>query len=246
MEQNLNDGFDSELTYFHLEYKKQNIKNNNFFQEWNKKANKYITEVNKRHEKLPKTSVFRSGIRFLAISFWNNCNCYVISSIENSYSSIKCLKCKKDFCPGCFESYNDKDSVCLKGYFKLLYLRSLNGRSFLDGSNAVINIIFIIFFLLFTPFYIGCVFSYIWMNPHPKKNNKGNLELENKKCKIMYLIIYSLLRGLLMFYYVIFFSLLLIVVLLPGIFLKKYFYRLLVFYLFLGIPGTYPLKNLEE
>ena len=247
MEQNLNETFDSELNYFHLEYKDQNIKENNLFKEWYKKADNYVKEVNKKHEKLPKTSIFRRGTKFLTISFCNNCNCYVICSITTSFSSIRCMKCRKYFCPGCFKFNSIEGTICLKGYFKLLYLRTINGRCCLEESKIIINIIFIFFFLIFTPFYIGFTSSHIGLFPHPKKlKNNENENEKDDNCKTAYIILYSFLKGLLMTHYVITFLPFLFIVLLPGIFSKKYFYRIMVMYLSIGIPGTSYLKNLGE
>lgn len=246
MEQNLNESFDSELIYFHLEYKGQDIKNNIPFQEWYKKTDNYVKEVNSKHEKLSKSSIFRPGMKFYTISFCNNCRSYVICSISSySYSSITCLKCRQLFCPGCYKSNKNGENNCLKGYLKLLYLRTINGRCILEKSNIIINIIFIIFFLFFTPFYINFIlsnFGFYYLNKSSNDKNK-----EDNKCLAPYIIIviYSLLIGILMSHYLIFFFPILFTTLLPGIFSKKYFYTLMVLYLSIGFPGTTFLKNLE-
>ena len=77
-------------------------------------------------------------------------------------------------------------------------------------------------------------------------NNNGLNDNEKKEmCISCMIIFYSLFRGLLMFPYIITFFPFLVLILLPGIFSKKYFYRVMIVYCSALIPGNQPFKNLQ-
>ena len=79
-------------------------------------------------------------------------------------------------------------------------------------------------------------------------NNDNNGPNDNEKkeiSKTCMIIFYSLFGGLLMFPYIITFFPFLVLILLPGIFSKKYFYRVMIVYWNALIPGNHPFKNLQ-
>ena len=247
MEQNLNNEIETDLISFQVEYKDQKVKNLPSFKTWYERANSYVKDINKKNIKLPK-KMFRSSktVKLLTISFCNNCNSYSICSICNKLSLITCQKCYKEHCPGCLRlmDFEGEPGSCLKGYCKLLYIRTIYGRSCLESTNIFYNIIFIFIFLIFTPFYIGFISSFIGIFPHPNvKSQKIN---NDKMDKIHIICTYCNCRGFLMFPYFISFFPFLVLILIPGIFSKKYFYRIMVMFLSALIPGGIPFKNLTE
>ena len=254
MEQTQNDELDTKLISFKLEYKEQNIEDSPSFKKWNELAKKNVEEINKKHIKAKKTSIFSPGVITLTISFCNNCNSYSICTVESAYSLIKCNNCHKRICIGCNRT---NSGICLKGFVKLTYIRMINGRSFLRSSNIAFNIIFIFIFLIFAPFHIGFVSSLIGLSPHPNirsnrdvftnsENNRTNGLDKKEMCIGFYHTFYCFFRGLLMFPYIITFFPFLLVILLPGIFSKKYFYRVMLVYSSSLIPGGFAFENIQE
>ena len=254
MEQNQDDELETKLISFKLEYKDQNVENFPSFKKWNEEAKKKIKEINKKNIRAKKTSIFTPGVVTLTISFCNNCNSYSICTVESSLSLIKCNNCHKIICPGCNRA---NSGICLKGFVKLIYIRMINGRSCLRSSNIVFNIFFIFIFLIFAPFHIGFASSLIGLSPHPNirsnrdiftniENNKANGEDKKEMCIGFFIIFYCFFRGILMFPYIITFFPFLLVILLPGIFSKKYFYRVMIVYWSALIPGKYPLENVQD
>ena len=257
MEQSQSNELETELVSFKLQYKEQNVENFPSFQKWLERAEKYVKETNKKNIKAPQTSIFSEGAITLTISFCKNCNSYSICRVNSGLSSINCNNCHKDFCIGCLRSLNSRggdQGVCLKGFFKLLYIRMINGRSSIPSSNIIFNIIFIFIFLIFFPFHIAFISSHIGFFPHSNINSKNIINIENNGpddnekreiCIYCIIIIYSLFRGLLMFPYIITFFPFLVLILLPGIFSKKYFYRVMIVYWSALIPGNHPFENIQ-
>jgi len=254
MEQTQNDELDTKLISFKLEYKEQNIEDSPSFKKWNELAKKNVEEINKKHIKAKKTSIFSPGVITLTISFCNNCNSYSICTVSDSLSLVNCNNCHKKICPGC---KRENSGICLKGFFKLIYIRMINGRSCLSSSTIIFNIIFIFIFLIFTPFHIGFISSLIGFSPHPNirsnrdiitniDNNISYGENKKEKCAKSFAIFYCFFRGLLMFPYIITFFPFLLILLLPGIFSKKYFYRVMIVYMSGIFPGKHPLKNIQD
>ena len=256
MEQSQSNELETELVSFKLQYNEQNVENFPLFQKWLETAKKYVKETNKKNIKAKRTSIFNEGVITLTISFCNNCNSYSICRVKNGLSTINCNNCHKEFCIGCLRTLNFRgdQGVCLKGFFKLLYIRMINGRSFISSSNIIFNIIFIFIFLIFTPFHIAFISSHIGFFPHSNINSKNIINIENNGpndnekreiCINCIIIIYSLFRGLLMFPYIISFFPFLVLILLPGVFSKKYFYRVMIVYWSALIPGNQPFKNIQ-
>jgi hypothetical protein len=254
MEQSQNDELETKLISFKLEYKDQNIENLPSFKKWNEEAKKKIKEINKKNIRARRTSIISPGVITLTISFCNNCNSYSFCTVESDLSLIKCNNCHKKICPGCNRA---NSGICLKGFIKLIYIRMINGRSFLSSSNIVFNIFFIFIFLIFAPFHIGCISSIIGLLPHPKIRSNKNIisDIEKDKAndddkkKIFFgyfLIFYCFFRGLLMFPYIITFFPFLLLILLPAIFSKKYFYRVMIVYWAALIPGKYSFENVQD
>ena len=254
MEQSQDDELETKLISFKLEYKDQNVENFPSFKKWNEEAKKKIKEINKKNIRAKKKSIFSPGVITLTISFCNNCNSYSICTVESSLSLIKCNNCHKIICPGCNRA---NSGICLKGFVKLIYIRMINGRSCLRSSNIAFNICFIFIFLIFTPFHIGFISSLVGLMPHPNKrsnrkiitnieNNKENGEEKKEMCIGFFLIFICFFRGILMLPYIITFFPFLLLILLPGIFSKKYFYRVMIVYWDALIPGNYSFKNIQD
>lgn len=251
MEQNLNNEFETDFYFFKLQYKEQKVENLSIFQKWYEIANNYIKDINKKNIPIEKKRIpFRlhPGAKLLTISFCNNCLSHVICIVETKLSLIRCTKCNKSLCPGCLRLYTDDDkgTYCLSGYFKLLYIRTINGRTWLESSSIIKNIIYILFFLILTPFYLGFISSFIGSSPHPNIKRKNLKKINESMCLLGIATLLIFFRALLMTIYVISFFPFLLIMLLPGIFSKKYFYRLMVMYLSALVPGNKPLKNLIE
>ena len=254
MEQNQNDELETKLISFKLEYKDQNVENFPSFKKWNEEAKKKIKEINKKNITAKRTSIFSPGVITLTISFCKYCNSYSICTVESGFSLVKCNNCHKIICPGCNRA---NSGICLKGYVKLIYIRMINGRLFLSSTNIAFNIFFIFIFLIFTPFHIGFASSLIGLSPHPNirsnrdvftngENNRGN-DLEKKElCIGFYHLFYCFFRGLFMFPYIITFFPFLLLILLPGIFSKKYFYRVMIVYCSALIPGEFAFENIQD
>ena len=163
MEQDLNefknDNFENN-DYFKLEHKNQNVTNKAEFKKWYKSAKEYSKKENLKRstDYIENISNYRKSVEtnILAIEFCEKCLSYTICSLERDYSTVVCSKCKERFCIGCsrkmqkISEYNYEDTVCLKGYFKSFYLRTINRRSELIRKCACFHIMHIIFCLFIT------------------------------------------------------------------------------------------------
>ena len=137
-------------------------------------------------------------------------------------------------------NYINEDTLCLKGYLKAFYLRTINRRSDLIKACACFHIMHIFFCLFLTPLYLGFISNFMGFVVH--KKSKRNYEDLNGLLVFEYFI-YSLLRGLLMFPYIIFFFPFMVILLLPGIFSYKYYLYIFVMYITAICPGYAPLAN---
>ena len=227
MEQDLNEFEEINLKYFKLEHANQDVHKLEKFKNWIKDAKIYVEKENKRrghyNGHTPDDSI-------LLISLCKKCQSYSICSFRREYSCIECTNCHNHFCVGCFweEPYNEEGTSCLKGYLKLLYIRTIYRKSGLSKSNILINIIFIIFSLLFTPLYLGFLSFFLGFNCHSKR--KGIIfQLDSNAAIIAF--IYCALGGLLMIPYMILFLPFMSILLIPAIFNKKYFYTIFIMYI---------------
>ena len=238
MEQDLNEFVEPDMKIFKLEYNNQNIHNSPEFQKWFKYTDNYIKKENENGAYYNPNNLYYS---FLLIYFCKNCKGYTIFSFDNEFSCIRCSICKTYFCIGCsWEEVNrvGEGTLCLEGYLKLLYIRTINRRSGLTNSSILINIIYIISTLLFTPMLLGCLSFILGFSAHTKK--KEDFVYRHKS---IYLLIFILFRGLFMFPYIIFFFPFMLIMLVPAIFNKKYFYTIFIMYISTLYTGPYKLKN---
>jgi len=247
MEQNLNIRELEVEDFFKLEYKGQNVEKTPEFKNWYKIMNNYVKEENIRLSQYYLTNPNVYGLPLLLISFCNECNSYVICSFSQEYSNIKCSKCNSHFCGGCLKKCLDGNDflTCLKGYLKLLYLRIIYQRTSINKFNKSYMWLYYIFHILFclflTPFYIGFLSFLIGLIVHRNKNRK-EYTWHIYKNKIIFFIIFSFLRGLLMLPYIILFFPFMIIILLPGIFSYSYYKKIFIIYITAFFCGNYPLK----
>jgi hypothetical protein len=187
--------------------------------------------------------------RILTIEFCENCLSYTICSLGEGFSEVECNKCKQCFCIGCsrkmqkISEYDNEYTVCLKGYLKSFYLRTINRRSELVRTCACFHIIHIIFCLFITPLYIGFISYFMGFIVH--KNKKRIIE-ELKNGQIISYLLFSFLRGLLMFPYIILFFPFMVILLLPGIFSYKYYLNIFIMYVTAICSGNRALINVKD
>ena len=180
----------------------------------------------------------------ITIEFCEKCLSYIICSLRGD----KCNKCKECFCAGCsskiqkVSEYNYEDTLYLKVYLKLFYLRTINKRSEFVRTCAYFHIMHIIFCLFLTPLYFGFISNFMCFLAH--KNKKRIME-ELSNNKIISYFFYSFLRGLLMFPYIILFFPFMIILLFPGIFSYKYYLYAFIMYVTAICPRMGALRNVE-
>ena len=229
MENDLNKFIEKESNYYKPQFKNQNVFKEKDFQLWFKNVKIYIDKENKKRGVVA-SGCYDKDDSILTISFCNNCNCYSICSFTSSFSYIKCSNCQFDFCIGCSRphiSLYDTESLCLKGYFKLLYLRTKYRRAGKLITSNLGNIICIIFIILITPAYLGFVSNIIGLEVHPYKNREFKSMLEDY---LITVIIFSSMRALFMIPYILFFLPFTIILLIPCIFSRKYYFTIAALY----------------
>ena len=236
MEQELNQFNESEFNYFKVEHKNQNVKKIAEFQKWYEKANKYVKNENLKRGIWNEHHIVDNSL--LIISFCDKCQNYVICDFTNEYSCIRCTLCNYFFCAGCSweeKSHNEvEDTLCLKGYIKLLYLRIKYRRTCITSFNILYAIIHILFCLLFTPLYLGFLSYITGLCVHSKRGGIFNYKYYEYSSPFF---IYCVLRGLLMIPYIILFFPFMLIILLPSIFYKKYYYMIYQMYIAALEPG---------
>ena len=238
MEQQLNQFNDYEYNYYKIEYENQKVQLLPEFKIWYEKVNKYISEENERRGSFSNNNTDNS---LLLLSFCKKCKCYVICSCTYDFSFVECSKCNSSFCIGCFREKlsNNDESLCLKGYFKLLYIRTIYRRAGRLAEWEVLNIICSILCILFTPCYLGLVSNIIGLQVHQNPNGTYNsyfLEYFDIIC------IYSLFRGILMLPYILLFFPFTVALLIPSFFIPKYFFVLNALYTSAIDPTYYRLE----
>ena len=185
---------------FKVEYFSQDVKNKPEFKKWYKNIKEEINKENLERNR-----------HLLTIGFCMNCMSYTICSIMDfSYCYAKCNIFKKTFCVGCLQDNNScfniaDATICLKGFLKVLYLRIIYRRSYNRRTKICFQIMHIIFCLFMTPLYLGFLSNIFGLYIHPNKNRKDDINKDN----LLYQVIYSILRGLLMLPYIIMYMLLL-------------------------------------
>ena len=185
MEQDLNefknDNFENN-DCFKLEHKNQDVSNKEVFKKWYKSTKEYVKKENLRRSKdfVVNINRFSMDYRILTIEFCENCLSYTICSLGADFSNVVCSKCKECFCIGCsrklqkISQYRNEYTVCLKGYLKSFYLRTINRRSDLVRTCTCFHIMHIIFCLFITPLYLGFISYFMGFIVH--KNKKRIIE----------------------------------------------------------------------
>ena len=180
--------------------------------------------------------------RLLTISFCDKCQNYAICHFANEYSCIRCTHCNYFFCAGCYreeKSHSEKeDTLCLKGYIKLLCIRIKYRRTCITSFKVLYAIIHVLFCLLFTPLYLGFLSYITGLCVHSKSGGIFFYKYYQYSSPIF---IYCVLRGLLMIPYIILFFPFMFIMLLPSIFNKKYYYMIYQMYVAALEPGCYKL-----
>jgi len=237
--------------YFKLEYKNQDIKNKPEFKKWYTNAKEKINKENLKRGKdfIKKAYHVNDDYRILTIAFCKKCMSYTICSIiDYSYCYAECNICKQNFCIGCSKELNDvfyehvNSSICLKGYLKAFYLRIIYRRSLIERTNICFYIMHIILCLFMTPLYLGFLSNVLGLMIHPNKNRKNEVNDD----LILYQVIYSIFRGLLMLPYMILLFPFMIILLLPGLFSYRYYLYIYNAYVTALMPGPYSLKNVGD
>ena len=242
MENDLNQFIEKESNYYKPQFKNQNIFKEKDFQLWYQSTKIYIDKENKKRG-VSTSDSYDKDASILTISFCNKCKCYAICSFTYAFSYIKCSKCLNEFCIGCYRdiiSLNDNGSLCLKGYLKLLYLRTKYRRAGRLFTSDIANRISIILIILFSPAYFGFVSNIIGLEIHPNIRGEFKNIVENY---FLIILIYSYMKGILMFPFILFFLPLTIILLIPCIFSNKYYFSIAAFYTSALDPGIYKDKN---
>ena len=238
--------------YFKLDYNNQDITRLSEFKKWYEEANEICKNKNVQYSTVRDYNVDK----LFTIALCKKCSSYTICSIGFRYCFIICTKCKTEFCIGCYKErkneygYYREGSVCLKGYFKLLYLRIINRRLGEPYTRPLFFILQILLCLLITPLFLGFISSVLGFSVHPrikKNSNEDDDDEENVFEDYQTLvIIYSFLRGFLMFPYIILFFPFMLILLLPIIFSYKYYLYIYNMYVTALSPGSESLYNIEN
>ena len=220
MENDLNQFNEQESNYYKPQFKNQNVFKEKDFQKWYENTKIYIDKENKKRGYYS-SDYNNKDDSILTISFCNNCNCYTICYFLYTYSYIHCSNCEFQFCIGCSRpniTSNDTSSLCLKGYFKLLYLRTKYRRAGRIFSSNIANIIGIVLFILLSPAYFGFVSNIIGLEIHPNKKREFKSIVDDY---LIIIIIYSSMRAIAMLPYILIFLPFTIILLIPCIFSRK-------------------------
>jgi len=244
---------------FKLLYLGQKVKHNSEFTKWYNDTNKKLKEENLRikYEALIQRDGFHSTVLYI-ISLCPYCISYSICSYDSGFCFIVCESCNTRFCIGCYKKarYKNDNSVCLKGYIKLFYLRTIYRRSYLWFPEIYHYIMHVFICLFLTPFIIGLISNFMGLVYHTNKKRKkdekyktkedfqNSLEYTNYLCKEnekegernIKIFLYSICRGLLMFPYEITIFPFMVLLLLPSIFSRKYYLTIFVMYITALMP----------
>ena len=227
--------------YYSLEYKGQDVSTNPDFQKWYKKVQDYIKKENKIRGliQIDNNKYWKyEEERFFILSLCPNCNSYSICVIKFYYCFITCKKCKERFCIGCSKKGKDSkdDTICIKGYFRLLYHRIIFKRSDYAVITTYSTFIHILICLFITLIYLGFASGFMGFNTHNNRENLYEKMLrEERFCN--YVMIFSLLKGLLMFPFIMNFFPFMVLLLLPSIFSRNYYPYIFNMYITILMPG---------
>ena len=166
MEQNLFDTKDQGYDDFHfpLKYKNQNFYKDPAFKEWYKIKKEYIEKENEKRGPWIESNYDKYGLdeRYYIFSYCPNCISYSVCCVVFDYSFVKCKNCLKEFCVGCYRNKitNIEDTVCLKGFLKLLYHRVKDKRSSNCNYGPFFYFLHILVCLFITPIYLGTISNF--------------------------------------------------------------------------------------
>ena len=146
------------------------------FKEWYNEKKKYVEQENRIRGGYSRKSYnkYDASERHLIISFCPFCDSYGICYNEYNcvnFSLIICKNCKNIFCIGCLREPSDilDYTICLKGYFILLYHRIKDRRSDNIHYGPRFYFFHIIACLFLTPIYLGIISSYLGFLFHRKR-----------------------------------------------------------------------------
>jgi len=226
-----------EKEYYNIEYPGQDLFKKESFKKWfsfhSEKIRienelRFESNKNKINEFFIEENIMINAKPFLFISLCKSCQCYSIHSLQENSIFAKCYKCQKEYCIGCFtENYSsDKNQICFRGYFKMLYLRIKNEK----GKELEFGILEYLFLFMITiiimPIYLPLISSFSVFNRHPYKPIDEKNNRESFRCFDLYAIFFPIFYSILYFVYVIsflplLFFITLIIFLIP--FLRKKF-----------------------
>ena len=217
--------------YYKLEFEGQKVEELSSFKEW--------YENNLEEIKIKNNESFENRWGEVENIFYcPNCISYTRCINKDQFSVVECLKCRKLFCPACNYIANEQNtgielSFCLKGYWMLWWLRTKNRLcGIFNGSELLFYILHIIFCIFCTPFYLGFISFFIGLFNHSKNYNE-----EKAWKKIIPVVIYCLLFGLLTFPYILILVPIMILILIPGIFYHRYYIYIFTAYNTAVMPG---------
>ena len=248
MEQDINDlrkENHEDNNFFKVEYKNQDVSKLPEFIKWYENTYQYVNNENIQISKEHNNNYYHN---LLTIGFCDNCLSYVMCWARSEFCYVKCNECNTRFCIGCsrkqeiFDDDSSDHTICIKGYFKLFYLRAIYRRSELIRTIPLFYILHIIFCLFLTPLYIGFISNAMGLIIHPRKKRNGD-----KLYRHYYLIInYSILRGICMLPYITLFLPFMIILLIPAIFSYKYYLYVFITYITAIWPGSGCLENVGD
>ena len=238
MENEYNQFNNNELNYYKVEYENQKVESLPDFKKWYSNTSKYISEENNRRCKFKNDEQDKS---ILLIGYCNECKSYTINSFESTFSFVSCKNCNHTFCIGCKRSAlsGADESLCLKGYFKLLFIRYKYRLAGKLATSDIVNVICTILCILFTPCYFGFVSHFIGFQVHQNINGTYN----DYALDYFELIgLYSIFRGMLMLPYIFLFLPFSFILLIISVFNHKFFFKINSFYTSAIEPTNYRLE----
>ena len=243
MEQNLFEPKSHEYKFhFPLQYKNENFYKNPAFKEWYNIKKKYVEEENKIRGPWNEENYQKYGFdeRYYIFSYCPNCISCAICLVKNEYSFVQCKNCGEEFCIGCYRNkiYRYEDTICLKGFLKLLYYRVIGKRSSNSTYKPLLYFFHIIVCLFITPIYLGTISHYLGFIVHRKKKGSFFDDALISGLPFRFSFFFSFFRGLLMFPYIITFFPFMLILLLPGIFSYNYYIYIYNTYITIFMPGN--------
>ena len=243
-----------EKEYYKLSYNNQNVKNLKEFQEWYKKTTRKMEEENAR---INQGVVHGSDLPIFLVLFCKHCSSYTICRL---YSDIffSCSLCRKSYCIGCKrESSGEDPEYCLQGFIKAFYLRFKYERTRKKAMSYSMRYFYYVFHIIFclfcVPFYLGFKSNYIGLLVHRKSGKclwnlfDSDIDIDDDDCLWKFFLfflfyLFCFFRGFIMFPYVMLFFPFMLIVLIPSLFSFSYYKRLLIGFINIFEPESYPFQ----